>query len=299
MNKKLALICGEWAIRGGYIAWWFLALKEYPSIWNEISDFTATSASVGGLFYEFCFGNLNPGKKLWTEDFSDPRLINLTNLFWSNKSVYDIDYLIDVIFKERNPCNITNILHTHQWYYFPLINYDNGKTTVFNNKIEYDDWDIEFRLLDTKKLYLYIKAAIAAPILYDKVIIINGTRYIDAGIRHPIFINEKIFWDHKKIIISSKQPTTFQEILSYKIIALLYGHFGNLEKKYYQEMSEKYKIYKNHMYNKKSKNTFFIYPSKKLGSHFDNRKSTLVKNFELGRKDVLVLIDSIIAFMKE
>ena len=304
---KIVIVCGDGAIRGGYVAGVFFALKKYcPKIWNLVTDFTASSSSVGGLFYEEGFKDENPGKKLWTQDFADPNFINLSNFFKGGK-VYDIDYLVDTIFKKNNPCDISLIHKSKYGYYFPLIDYDSGNTVIFNNRgLTKKQTGVEYSLIEPKQIYEYIRAATAVPILYDSTVQIGKRRFIDAGIRMPYFINEHLFKNHKKIIISTNNPFKSSDGLACRFSGDLFQYLGplvgaHLKSGYYEEIakkSEKFQELKDSInYTKKSQNTFYVYPKEKLGGIFDNSEETLKKNFEQGEKDLIEQIEQLEKFI--
>lgn len=296
---KTVIICSDGAIRGGYIAGAFFALKKHcPEIWDTVTDFTAVSASIGGIFYEMAYGDDNPGYHLWTEAFSDSNLINFSNIF-NGKRMYDIDYLVDVIFKEKNPCNIEKIGDSPYGYYFPLIDYDTGKTVIFNNRFEKigdPNSPYDYRLINPELVYQYIRAATAAPILFDKTVTLEGRRYIDAGIRVPFLVDDELFKNHRKIVITAKGRLTFSNRLYYKTVGNLYSKFGkllgaNLDPKYYREIANKpskYKDYESFLDGMGSESdVFYIHPQQKLGGRFDNSKETLIRNFEIGEEDLI------------
>ena len=298
-DPKVVVVCSDGAIRGGYIAGAFFALKDqHPDIWSYVTDFTASSASIGGIFYEMAYGDENPGKRLWTKDFADPHLINLWNFFRSGKKMYDIDYLVDVIFQEKNPCDISKIGSSPYGYYFPLIDYDSGRTVIFNNRFEDlsgKDPEYDFRLIKPELVYDYIRAATAAPILFDKTIELEGRQYIDAGIRVPFFVGDRLFDGYKKIVITTKGRLTRSNRLYYQFFGGLYAKLGpllgaNLKRQYYEEIADKpnrYSDYESYLAGMGSKSdVFYIHPSQKLGGRFDNSEETLAKNFSIGEQDM-------------
>jgi predicted patatin/cPLA2 family phospholipase len=298
-DPKVVVVCSDGAIRGGYIAGAFFALKEQnPLIWKYVTDFTASSASIGGIFYEMAYENDNPGKRLWTRDFADPKLINFWNFFRKGKKMYDIDYLVDVIFQKNNPCDISKIGQSKHGYYFPLIDYDSGRTVIFNNRFE----DLsgkhpscDFRLIKPELVYDYIRAATAAPILFDKTISIEGRNYIDAGIRVPFFVGDGIFDGYKKIVITTKGRLTKSNRMYYQFFGGLYAKYGhilgaNLKRQYYEEIADKpnrYRDYEAYLAGMGSaSDVFYIHPSQKLGGRFDNSVETLERNFSIGESDM-------------
>lgn len=298
-NPKVVVVCSDGAIRGGYIAGAFFALKhEFPEIWQHVTDFTASSASIGGIFYEMAYGDSNPGKRLWTRDFGDPNLINFWNFFKPDKRMYDIDYLVDVVFMKNNSCDISKISKSSFGFYFPLIDYDSGRTVIFNNRFEDmsgADPNFDYRLINPDRVYDYIRAATAAPILFDKTINLNGHRYIDAGIRVPFFVGDGIFKDYKKIIITANGRLSLSNRLYYKFFGNLYAYLGKmlgakLHPKYYKEIADKPNRYAD--YEKfldgmgVDSDVFYIHPTEKLGGLFDNSQKTLEKNFMIGENDV-------------
>jgi len=138
--------------------------------------------------------------------------------------------------------------------------------------------------------------------LFDKTVSINNKNYIDAAIRIPYLIDKKIFRNHKKIIILSQRKISLSIIIYYRIIGFLFSFLGNLDKSFYKEIANKYKRYKefeDFISDKKDKNIFFIYPSKKLGGIFDNSEKTLLRNYQQGENDVMSLKTTINAFLEK
>lgn len=288
-------------MRGGYVAGAFFSLKKnFPSLWGQVTDFTASSASTGGIFYELSLGKNNPGEKLWTEDFADKKLINIANLI-KGKKVYDIDYLVDVIFKKNNPCNISEISESNYGFYFPLINADTKRTTIFHNQKNFVSKKYDTKKISPELVYEYIRASTAIPILYDKTINIEGVNYIDAAIRIPYFLDCDIFKDHKKIVILSQRKISLFIKIYYKVIGIIFSYFGSLDKSFYLEIGQKYKKYKefeDYLNSKGGQDTMFIYPSHKLPSILNNSKKALTKNYKIGTSDVLKKKNEIEEFLK-
>lgn len=311
-SPKVVIVCSDGAIRGGYVAGAFFALKEqHPDIWQYVTDFTACSASIGGIFYEMAYGERNPGKRFWTKDFADPKLIDFWNFFRKGKKMYDIDYLVDEIFVKNNPCDISNIKSSKYGYYFPLIDYDSGRTVIFNNRFEgysVKDPTCDFRLINPDLVYNYIRAATAAPILFDMTVELEGRRYIDAGIRVPFYVGNGIFDGYKKIVLTTKGHLTRSNRLYYRFFGGLYANFGrvlgaNLKPEYYREIADKpnrYKDYENYLLGLGSRSdVLYIHPSRKLGGRFDNSEATLASNFAIGESDIGLARERIKQFIFE
>ncbi len=266
----VTLACSDGAIRGGYVAGVFYGLKEHlPALWDYVKVTTASSASVGGVLYEVALGARNPGQHLWTEAFADPNLIRLSNLF-KGKPIYDIDYLVDTIFTQNNPCILPSLSTWPYEVFFPLIDSHSGATVVFNTRIAlpYNPaTNTEYVLVQEANLYQYIRAACAALILYNQPVAIDGRSFIDAGFRFPFYLNDPhIKTSHTIILSTTRQRSwfTYWALRGFRTAYLLMTQTCKLpiKRALYAELGNDYLAYQD-FFQKQNKpgqpKTYYLY----------------------------------------
>lgn len=80
----------------------------------------------------------------------------------------DIDYLIDVVFKQQAPLDVQQIEKSSIDYYIATTNARTGEVEYFSPKNE-------------KNVFELMRASKAIPFFYGKSISINGQRYHDGS----------------------------------------------------------------------------------------------------------------------
>lgn len=127
------------------------------------------SASVPTAMY-YASRQYEEMRRIWLEEVGTSRFVHLGNLFLG-KPIYDIDYLIDEIFRKKYLLAVDAVVESPTRLIVPLFNYHSGVTELHSN---HDD---NFR--DMVWALLHISMT-----LHDKHIL-WGTKfeqYVDAGI---------------------------------------------------------------------------------------------------------------------
>jgi len=190
------LICGGGGLQGSFITG---ALSQLQALnarqFDHITDIFATSASMPSMLYFLSHHKNHKGKHIWTQEIPNSNFLSFKSFkcLFSGKPIYDIDHLVDVIFKQRNPLNIERIKNTHHHFAFPILNIDTGELEIFSNlpkraKIFFPTTTV--RNWQDYDLYELIRATCAIPILYDRPVTLGQNRYCDAGISHPFLVPE-------------------------------------------------------------------------------------------------------------
>ncbi len=307
----VTLAFSDGAIRGGYVAGVFFGLKEYlPELWPKVKVLTASSASIGGVLYEIAYGKDNPGKRLWTEDFTDSNLIKLSNLFKGHPP-YDIDYLVDTIFTRNNPLTLPPCSEWPYDVYFPLIESKTGATLIFNNRFQrpYNiTTNTEYILINPAYRYELIRAACAALVLYDKPVNVGGRWCIDAGFRHPFIYPDSAIQTTHALIISTEKFKTRLNFLILNLIKNLYQlgikkPHPEINKELYNELGSDFYFYQRFLhqldYPQHRQQIYYLYPHHKLGGIFDNSKQILAHNFRVGHNDARDQQHALRAFLQQ
>lgn len=307
----ICLICGDGGIKGGFIAGAVSALiEEFPDLLEKIDTISATSASVGSMCYLISHGKDHPGRKIWTEELSSDKFLNINNPsdLFTNKKVYDLDYMVYGIFKDKYPLDINKINTGKIAFYFSVQNYSNCEVEYFSNT------DENYMVRNEKKrpihnfselnLYELIKAAGAAPFIYDQTVTIKGTDYMDAATLEPFTADFPAMEGKRKIVVLTKFDQSFKRKMTYLFSGLLWPFLINPFRKIkfkpaiYFQYARKPKIIEQLAREMEADTkALVISPRKKIGGIFENDHETLTKNYEHGREVVRAELEKISNFI--
>src|SRR4051812_30647364 len=104
--RNFALICGDGAIKGGFVAGAVTRLLEkYPQEMASVKIVTASSASVGSMCYYISHLHEHPGREIWMTALSSKNFISFSSIrdFYRSKPIYDIEYMAEQVFRTQNP----------------------------------------------------------------------------------------------------------------------------------------------------------------------------------------------------
>src|SRR2546430_2459745 len=97
----------------------------------------ASSGDAGNTFY-YCADQCERMKNVWFERLSTPKFISLWR-FWR---VMDVDYLIDVVFKQQEPLDVERVRSSAIQWFIPLKNFDTGETKYVCAADQFDPLEI-------------------------------------------------------------------------------------------------------------------------------------------------------------
>jgi predicted patatin/cPLA2 family phospholipase len=299
--SDLTIICGDGGLQGGFIAGAFSELiARFPAHVCGAASFLSVSASVGGLFYYLSHGENHPGSHIWTKELASREFSSGKTLaaLFERRPVYDIDYMVDVIFRQRNPLDVEKIKAAPQAVYVPILNYDTLEVEYFTNRPERpivrDGLSVRTRDLREYDVYDLIRASNAAPVLYDKVVYLGGRRYVDAGQLEPYAVDVPAHG--KKLLIVNRYDASWLDVIKYGAAGFSWANIAplfdrrNLRREIYAAI-----MYKPRIYNslraaaetlRHEGRLFLIKPSEKLRSRLKNGVEDLRFNFEAGRNCV-------------
>jgi predicted patatin/cPLA2 family phospholipase len=300
MSGGFALVCGDGGVKGGFIAGAVTALfVHFPELFEKIELISASSASVGSMCYLISHELAHPGRVIWTDELASEKFLKFDSLnsLLSPDEAYNLDYMVYGIFKNKYPLNIQKIQMGTPKFYFPVQNYDEEKVEFFTNSDERsfvrNGVEIPVNSISENNLYELIKASGAAPFIDDRTINVNGKRYMDAATLEPFTIDLPGMEALKKIVILTKNTTSFMTKIKYVLSGLFWPIFINP----FRKNHFKWKIYFQYavkpwilerLYNEVNENEtnsskfFVIVPTRKIGGLFDNKKLTLEDNFNHG-----------------
>lgn len=296
----LTIICSDGGLRAGFIAGALSELiKKFPKEIAEAETIAATSASVGCVFYFLSHHEHHPARALWTKALAAPEFSpgKWWNAVFGGKPLYDIDYMVDHIIRCCYPLNVDNIKNTHYSIYFPVLNYETMQVEYFTNRPEIPfvrkTGAVPLHDIRTHDPYELIRASNAVPMLYDKVVRIDGQDFLDAGQIEPYALDIPTAGG-KKILIATRYKSSWKESLNYFIGGYLWAYVLPLVRK----LGLKKEIYlgvarKPQRYAalgravdrlRRSGEIFVIVPSEHLHGRLHNDEVSLLWNFESGER---------------
>jgi predicted patatin/cPLA2 family phospholipase len=181
-KEKIGIVLTGGGKRCAYTAGALLALHEVFGF-DEPFALGAESGSAGNAFY-YLSKQYALARKVWTEYLLDPKFTRLTK--------FDIDYLIDVIFKKKAPLDTRALDHAKTKYFVPITNVQTGAIEFVTNHSPFDYFEI-------------LRAAKALPIVYRKKVRLGLKKYIDGGMTSDIqtgtesTFNRSYDTDHHKL----------------------------------------------------------------------------------------------------
>jgi predicted patatin/cPLA2 family phospholipase len=268
MNKnkkqKLAIVAGGGGMICDYSAGVLCALGEKLKVNPDIV--VGSSGSTGSLAY-FVSKGFKSFRNVWVNLLSTKNFIS----FRRENKILDIDYMIDDVFKKKEPLNISKIKKSKTKFFISMTNYKTGKG-------EYMD--------SCGDILNKIRASCSVPVVYGKKVKINGKKYIDGSISCSINENIQkaiIEGATKIIVIDDNQKTSKFGVLMFSF----YSYFVNKNLRKTIKNYSKKSIGDFEIKNKNIK-IFYIKHSGKLPIWaLDNNKKDLEKTFEIGYTDVL------------
>ncbi len=211
---KTAIVIHGGAVKGAFAAGVMCGLSK---IGIKAADLViGVSSGVPTAAY-FMSRQLGFGKKIWTEEVGSKEFIDYTGIL-TGKPVFDIDHLIEFVFKKKYPLEVGRILDSKSTFLIPLYNYREGKTEFISNHEE------EMR----RDFWKILRAAIT---VHDKHLDSSGAweKFVDADLDPFALYREEIIpkrWRVLVIINHKEMHHTLKQWMGVKIFRLLHSkHF--------------------------------------------------------------------------
>ena len=309
--EKIAMILGDGGVKAGFIAGAADAiLNNLPNPEDIIKVMVGTSASSGNVIYYLSYGENHPGEKMWTTILADKRFINFDGLkdIYSARPLYDLDFMIEQIFKVENPID-PQVINSHKIkFVIPVLEKSASTATYFTNDSKllekYEEKGIQLKSSIHLDLYELIKASSAAPLIYDRTVGLDGKEYLDAAAIEPLPLDLPGVSHLKKVIILTKGKIGITKKLKYVLTALLFILLvypfkrQKLPLKHYIQYAKKpfllNKKIKIALKEEKRGNAVVIYPKEKIGGITDNDETTLKRTYEMGVEAAKIRLNDII-----
>lgn len=225
----VAMILGDGGIKAGFIAGALdEVLRNSKAAREGLVLMSAASASVGNIIYYLAFGEHHPGREMWTTVLSDPRFLRYSHFtdIYKDEPLYDLDFMIEKIFKGTYPIDQEKVKTSKIIFYAPVQSGSEPTVTYFTNGpggvLQRNSKEIKIQNVDSLDLYEVIKAASAAPFIYDQTVAIGTGQFMDAAAIEPLAFDLPGFDRAKKIIILTKRRSSIRRKLRYLFVAALF-----------------------------------------------------------------------------
>ena len=264
-SPKRALVIEGGGFRALYAAGAiYQLLKEAPHLHFDVV--VANSASVGTGAY-FVTKQIQEIESIWLGNIlTSPKLLSFWRVpisWW--KSLVDLDFLFDDVFKKQFPLDLGLLKKSPTDFYVTVMHYESGRRCAFSNR--------------DPEIFEAMKASCAVPWAYNRKIYIQGERYLD-GFYDSIPLRIAKEKDCKEIwVISTREHgyrkgrlKLFEKIPQKSCQLLAKRHF------YYNETAKE--IEQNQNYR-------VVRPKERLPvARFNNDIKGLHHIFALGREDM-------------
>jgi predicted patatin/cPLA2 family phospholipase len=303
VKRGLVLIMGDGGIKGGFVAGAADAiLKNFPKIGSQISIMMASSAGVGNVLYYLSFEKDHPGYQMWTEVLASKEFMHVEGLgsVYSDRPLYDIDHMVDVIFKQRFPLDEAKLAKSPITFYFPVQRTDVEELMYVSNSGDgsFERGDRVIPIADVSHFGFYdvIRAASAAQFIFDKGVRLGAHEYMDAASIEPFAIDLPGMEGAPKIVILTKRRSNLWRRCRYMLVALAFVLFV------WPFRSRRFRLAKYWQYamkpfvsdslvNKlqkmeKAGEAILITPARKIGGLLDNNPETLIDTYKHGMEVV-------------
>ena len=131
---------------------------------------------------------------VYLDDISNKNFVNFLRV---NKIV-DIDFLVDEVLKKHKALDVQKVMNSKSTFHLIMTDYLTSEEVVVTNKDK------------TLDLMEAIRATAAMPILYNKVVQVNGRGYIDGGLRDAVPLKRAIQQGCTDIIVVLTREPAFR-----------------------------------------------------------------------------------------
>lgn len=266
MKNKIALICDGGGMKCVYSAGVLAALAKELNF-TDPDIVVGSSGSISFTYY--ISQQYDSIENIWTNLLASKKFISFKRLF----PIMDINYMVDIVFKKQDPLQTDKIINSKIKAFFNVTNYDTGESEYISNNGESDMFEI-------------MRASTAVPLIFNKIIEINGKKYIDGQITSSLGKNIKKAVEEgaDKIIIIHYENEDDLSLLA-KVFWKICSIFMN--KPIRRAISE-YIAGKHNFPFPKNIPIYIIKP--KVSLHIgmlDNNRKHLKESFDLGYNDVI------------
>ena len=228
-SAPLVIILGDGGLRGGFVAAAADAvLRRSAAARAQLTHLSGISASAAGVIYYLAFGLDHPGRRIWTEMLGNRQFLHYERPrdLYGSRPLYDLDYLVDVLFRRRFPIDQDKVRASPVTFYIPLQSAETAALKYITNgpggTLQRGDATVVLQNAASLDLYEVIRAASAAPFVYDRPVRLGGQGYMDAAAIEPLALDLPGYEDARFIVILNSAESGALAKLQYLAMTALY-----------------------------------------------------------------------------
>jgi predicted patatin/cPLA2 family phospholipase len=193
-GRKLALVIEGGALRGVCSAGGVAALEELGL--GEVFDHVyGTSAGVMNAAY-FVAGQAREGIRIYYEDMNRRPIVNPLRFF----NILDLDRLFDEVILGSKRLRLDAVLRARSKLFIAALDASTGTGHLFDAQA----LGAEDRLLAA------LRAATAVPFLYRRPVVVDGKRFLDAGIVNAFPVADAVAAGCTDILVLLTRPSGYR-----------------------------------------------------------------------------------------
>ncbi|KKW19897.1 MAG: hypothetical protein UY63_C0005G0080 [Parcubacteria group bacterium GW2011_GWA2_51_10] len=162
-KDRIAIVCSGGGMRCAYTGGALVALAREKELTSP--DFIIASSGSAAFALYYLAGQLDAIQDIATYLLSTPKFIS----FLRPWKIMDIDYLIDVVFKEQRPLDVKKLQQAHSDYFIGVTESGSRRAHYISKSAHVNEFEL-------------LRATKAIPILYNGSASLFGKRYIDGAV---------------------------------------------------------------------------------------------------------------------
>lgn len=192
-NKKIGLVIEGGGMRGAVSAGALLALMKLGL--GDIFD-VVYGTSAGAINGSYFISKQPIGAAIYYEDLCNRHFINFSRPW----RILNIDYLIDYVMTKEKPLETEKVLRSKTPLVIITTDIDTGETVPISTH----------SLAEPRDLFTILRASIAHPIFYKRVVRYRQQRYVDGGVNQMVAIPTAIADGCTDILVLLNRPSNYQ-----------------------------------------------------------------------------------------
>ncbi|MGD0337540.1 MAG: patatin family protein [Bacteroidota bacterium] len=132
---------------------------------------------------------------VYLDDISNKNFVNFLRV----QKIVDIDFLVDQVLKKHKALDVKKVMKSRALFHLVLTDVLTGEPAEFTNRDNKD-----FDLMET------LRATAAMPILYNKIVQINGRGYVDGGLLDAVPLMRAIQTGCTDIVVVLTREPSFR-----------------------------------------------------------------------------------------
>lgn len=190
-RRGLALLVEGGGLRGAFSAG---VLQELARPGGPVIDDVVAVSSAAPTAAYMAAGQVDDGIRIWEDFTHGSQLVSPAN-WLSLRPLMAIDRLVDV-FAHTVVLDAAKAAASPTRTWVAVTNCHSG--------------EVEYVRVTATNVFALLKATMAIPIAYGKVVDVEGTPYVDGGVAHPVPIEHTLSMQHDQAVVILTQPRGYR-----------------------------------------------------------------------------------------